>query len=271
MKYKEYIPCEALQRYVKCYYTYESDTNAVSNDKAFATGCVEIMFNLGTGRWQTLTGNEFKTTPFIELWGQIIQPLTFRSVGNNIMLGIRFYPHAAAVFLNEDVSLFNNQVTDLGVVSGKPVSTLYAKLRDTTLLNKRIELVEEYLLNRLSFFEKKLRTVALINGVISELNREGFYDNIENAASRHGITSRYLQKIFLQHTGLTPKLYSKINRFQNSLRLIAKKDASLTSIAYECGYFDQSHFIREFKSFTGTVPSAYNTENSSVLLASPIK
>lgn len=271
MKYKEYIPCEALRRYVKCYYIYESATDAVFEDKAFATGCVEMMFNLGTGRWQTLTGNEFKTTPSIELWGQIIQPLTFRSVGNNIMFGIRFNPHAAAVFLNEDVSLFNNQVTDLSMVSGKLINTLYSKLQDTTLFNKRIEFVEEYLLKRLSLFEKKLHHVGLINSVTSELKQEGFYDNIENVASRYGITSRYLQKIFLQHTGLTPKLYSKINRFQKSLQLIAKKDASLTSIAYECGYFDQSHFIREFRSFTGVVPSAYDTENSSAILISLTK
>lgn len=269
MKYNEFIPCEALKQYVKCYYTYESDTNSVSEDKAFATGCVEIMFNLGTGRWQIASGNDFKTTPFIELWGQIIQPLTFRSTGNNFMLGIRFYPHAASIFLNENVSLFNNQVSDLGDIAGKPINTLYSKLQDTVLLARRIELVEEFLLNQLSRFEKRIHNVVLISSVITELKQDGFYDNIENVASRHGITPRHLQKIFLQHTGLTPKLYSKINRFQNSLLLVAKKDLPLTSIAYECGYFDQSHFIREFKSFTGFLPSAYNPANISAVLASP--
>ena len=102
---------------------------------------------------------------------------------------------------------------------------------------------------------------------MNEIRQDDFFDNIENVASRYGITSRYLQKLFLQYTGLTPKLYSKINRFQNSLRLVTKKEISLTSIAYDCGYFDQSHFIREFKSFTGFTPSAYALENSPVTLA----
>jgi AraC-like DNA-binding protein len=97
--------------------------------------------------------------------------------------------------------------------------------------------------------------------------KEDFFDNIENVASRYGITSRYLQKLFLQYTGLTPKLYSKINRFQNSLKLVTKKDTSLTSIAYDCGYFDQSHFIREFKSFTGFTPSGYSLEKSPITIA----
>jgi len=73
--------------------------------------------------------------------------------------------------------------------------------------------------------------------------------------------------LFVQYTGLTPKLYSQINRFQNSLQLVREGNSSLTSIAYECGYADQSHFIREFKSFTGLTPSGYDIDNFPVALA----
>ena len=109
--------------------------------------------------------------------------------------------------------------------------------------------------------------MAVVSDIMNEIRQEDFFDNIENVANRYGITSRYLQKLFLQYTGLTPKLYSKINRFQNSLRLVIKKDISLTSIAYDCGYFDQSHFIRDFKSFTGLTPSDYSSENSPITSA----
>ncbi|MFC0772536.1 helix-turn-helix domain-containing protein [Terrimonas alba] len=269
MVYKEFTPGDALKQYVKCYYIFESDSSAAFEDKAFATGCMEIMFNLGTGRWQTASGDDFKTTPNIELWGQIIQPLIFRSIGKNTMLGIRFYSHTASIFLNTDVSLLNNQVTDLMDVAGKQVHTLHSKLLDTTSLNERIKLVEEFLLNRLSLPEKKLDKIVLVNNVMKELKHDDFFNNIGKVASRYGVSSRYLQKIFLQYTGLTPKLYSKINRFQHSLQLLAHGNLSLTSIAYECDYFDQSHFIREFKSFTGLTPSAFNPESSSAILISP--
>jgi AraC-like DNA-binding protein len=106
--------------------------------------------------------------------------------------------------------------------------------------------------------------VAIVNGVLNDLRQEDFFHNIETVAARYGITARYLQKLFLQYTGLTPKLYSKINRFQNSLRLITQNDCSLTSIAYDCGYADQSHFIREFKSFTGLTPSGYMVDSSAL-------
>src|SRR5580765_7730302 len=130
MKYKEFIPGDALKQYVKCYYMYESDTGVVFEDRAFATGCLEVMFNLGTDRWQIATGRNFITTPQIELWGQIIEPLTFKSLGKNSMLGIRFYPHTASVFLDYDVSLFNNQVSDFADVAGKSVQALHSKLTD---------------------------------------------------------------------------------------------------------------------------------------------
>jgi AraC-like DNA-binding protein len=271
MSYREFIPGNLLQPYVKCFYLYESDTHAVFEDKAFATGCIEIMFNLGTSRWQTVTKDKCTTTPLIELWGQVIEPLTFRSLGKNIMFGIRFFPHAAAVFLQQDVSLFNNQVTDYTHVADHSVQTLHARLLETITIHEKIELTEAFLLHKLSLVENKLNKITLVNKVIKELQQPDFFDNINNVAARYGITSRYLQKLFLQHTGLTPKLYSKINRFQNSLLLVAQKNIPLTTIAYECGYFDQSHFIREFKSFTGVIPSAFDTGNTSAVLASPNK
>jgi len=229
------------------------------------------MFNLEGVRWETKINDQFSATHDIELWGQIIKPLVFRIPGKNRMFGIRFYPHAVSAFLNEDISLFNDGVTDLTSVIGQPVQELYKQLLDAESTNQRIILIEAFLLKRLSLFEMKLDKVKLVQAVMSELKKEDFFDNISNVASRHGITSRYLQKIFLRHTGVTPKLYSKINRFQDSLLLLGKGDSSLTSVAYDCGYFDQSHFIREFKSFTGNSPSFFKIDNTSALLASPNK
>lgn len=267
MKYNEIIPDNRLKQHVKCYYVYESDSNVTFEDTVFPSGCIEIIFNLGTGNWQTAAGDSFATTPLIELWGQITRPLPVKSIGKNIMLGIRFFPHAAMYFLNDKVDLFNNRVIDYRDASDKTANTLYAQLLETTAWHKRIELVENFLLQRLSYSETRLGKINLVSNVMKEIQQQDFFDNIENVASRNGITSRYLQKLFLQYTGLTPKLYSKINRFQNSLKLVSKKDTSLTSIAYDCGYFDQSHFIREFKSFTGFTPSDYLSDGSSITLA----
>jgi AraC-like DNA-binding protein len=100
----------------------------------------------------------------------------------------------------------------------------------------------------------------LIGRIIKELQHDTLPDSIKLLASKYHLTPRYLQKLFLQYTGFTPKFYHKISRFQYSLKLINKGDTSLTSIAYDRGYFDQSHFIREFKFFTGVTPGEYTPE-----------
>lgn len=271
MNYKEFLPANDLRSLIKCYYIFEPDGTSVFEDCAYATGCTEIMFNLGEGIWQVDNGNGITTNPLVELWGQIIQPLPFQSIGKNSMLGVRFFPYSASFFLNEDISGFNNRITDFSDVAGNAVKELHSKILEETSLQLRIEHLNTFFLRKLASFEQKLKKVALIKTVMAELNQNDFKDTITNVATRYGISSRYLQKIFVQHTGLTPGLYNRINRFQNSLQLIASKNQSLTSIAYECGYFDQSHFIREFKSFTGKNPSAFNTVNSSAILASPNK
>jgi AraC-like DNA-binding protein len=266
MTYREIKPGHLLKAFVKCYYIYEASSAARFDDYVFPSGSAELIFNLGDGNWQIAGGGGFVTTPLVELWGQVTIPLVVRSVGKNTMLGIRFFPHGASVFLKENLDALNNQVVDFRDVS-KPVKTLYSRLQETADWSERIDLVEEFLLESIAVTERKNTKLAVVNDVMEEMKQADFFDNIDNVASRYGITSRYLQKLFLQYTGLTPKLYQKIHRFQNSLKRVTQKNASFTDIAYDCGYFDQSHFIREFKSFTGFTPSAYSAEKSPITLA----
>lgn len=263
MKYTEIIPGESLKPYIKCYYTFESETNVELNDTVFPGGHMEIIFNLGEGIWKSAVNNSvFHTTPQVELWGKLTQPLVVKSLGNNMMLGIRFYAHSAACFLNEEVWEYNDKVSDLRDLLGPPARILHAKLREVPQLDKRIQMIEEFLLGRLVAKERKLNNthISMIGQIIKEMQRNDTPENVEAIAIRYNISSRYLRKLFLQYTGVTPKLYNKIHRFQHSLQLIVGSGSSLTSIAYEAGYADQSHFIRDFKSFTGFSPSAYSPD-----------
>ena len=222
---------------------------------------MEVVFNLGAGIWQSAVDDGFRNTPPVELWGQITKPLPIRSLGKHTMLGIRFYAHSAACFLKEAIWELNDQVADARDLLGKPVSQLHQRLLETNGLKKRMGLVEKFLLNRLQVAERHAGKINMIGQITKELQRDTLPDNIKALALKYNCTPRYLQKLFLQYTGVTPKFYHKINRFQLSLKLINKKEASLTSIAYDCGYFDQSHFIREFKSFTGVTPKDYKIES----------
>ena len=268
MHYREFAPNGFLKEYVQCYFVCETDTAVFTEDKVFATGCIEVMFNLGTGGPQQIKNGDLIDQPDIQLWGQTIQPFTFASFGKHYMLGIRFFPHTAAVFFDEQVEEFNDRVIDLTDIGGRETAILHSKLREARSLDQRIELLEAFLLKRLSLYRDKFSRLRLVNSIMQDLRNDDFFENINTVASRYGISSRYLQKIFLTYCGLTPNLFNKIARFQKSLHLVAGDDLSLTTIAYTCGYFDQSHFIKDFKFFTGSAPSRFSPESSTDLYVS---
>lgn len=261
MNFQEFTPSENLKPYIKCYYTFESDSDVEFEDTVFPSGLMEIIFNLGEGTWETLVNNKFQTTPKIELWGQIVKPLAIKSKGKHSMFGIKFFPHTAACFLWDEIAEFNNQVSNLTDILGSSIKILHSQLLDTPKTNGRIELIEDFLMKRLAGTSEKPFKVDKVANILSSIKRNTSESNMGDVAFKHGITPRYLHKLIYRYTGLSPKSFNKINRFQQSLKLIAKNEQPLTSIAYDCGYFDQSHFIRDFKSFTSVTPSAY-LENS---------
>ena len=257
MDYREITPEERLKPFIKCFYLFQSSTEAQFDDVVFPSGYTEIVFNLGIGSWSSFNGKEYITTPKAELWGQVTAPMQIRSKGKQLMLGARFFPHAAGYFLKENIGQFNDKVTDFSAILGTSVKALHAKLLETNELLERIRLIETFLLNRLSSERKLNLRITEIGHILHHIatNTEGSSTNL--VASQHGITSRYLHKLVYEHTGLSPKVIGRISRFQLSLKLIARNKESLTAIAHDCGYFDQSHFIRDFKSFTGLTPSEF--------------
>lgn len=260
MTFKEIVPCLQLRPYIKGFYFYESNSAPSFDDIVFPSGNMEVIFNLGEGNWLTRKDGVFHTTPAIELWGQITKPLAIKSNGKNIMLGIRFYPYSAAYFFKENVAEFNNDISDAADLFGPSIQTLHIRLLETADLHNRIILVEEYLLNRLSITDKKHNKIKLIGEIADSLKNDCTNEKIVSISLRNNISTRYLNQLFSQYTGLAPKLFCKINRFQYSLNLLNTNTQKLTGVAYEAGYFDQSHFIREFKLFTGITPTSFATQ-----------
>lgn len=257
MEFKHFFPSDILKPYVRHYYIFESDSDTEFEDTVFPSGDMEVVFNLGSGTWESSVDHEFLKTPPIELWGQITKPLAIRSKGRHTMLGIKFFTHSAAYFFNDDIGAFNDRITDFADVIGSPAKILHARLLETTEQLKRITLIENFLVKRLMDSEKRAPGIDRVAHILSSIKKEPAENNLGNIASKYGITPRYLHKIIYRHTGLSPSSFNKIIRFQYSLKLITKNEQPFTAIAYDSGYFDQSHFIRDFKSFTGFTPSAY--------------
>jgi len=257
MRYQEIQPHEYLRQYVQCFFVRETDDFVDMEIKLLPGGNPELIFNLSDIYLHSEKDKRFLLTPPIDYLGQLTRPFPIKSKGKITMLGIKFYPHAASYFLRERMDEFNDQVSDLTGLLHQSTKTLHERLMETQNLNARITLIENFLFNRLAVSERRFDQIMIVGDIARYMAANNYSDNVDSVAAKCGFSARYLQKLFLQHTGLTPKAFLKINRFRNSLGFLDNKQESLTSIAYKSGYFDQSHFTKEFKQFSGDTPSAY--------------
>lgn len=264
MEFQYFQPANALASYIRHYYLFASSENAAYEDTVFPSGDMEVIFNLGSGTWESFYDNAFQKNPAIELWGQVTRPLQIRSSGTHLMLGVRFFTHATSFLLDDEIGVFNDQVSDLADVIGPNIRNLYSRLQEAGSTHARVALLDDFFTGRLMRVSARHERLNKVAHILTSITKDPAENNIGRIAGTFGITSRYLHKLVYQHTGLSPKSFDKIHRFKTSLKLIGDNKLPLTSIAYDAGYFDQSHFIRDFKSFTGLTPSAYLSNLSTV-------
>ncbi|SDH11869.1 AraC-type DNA-binding protein [Dyadobacter soli] len=264
MEFQYFQPAKILAPYIRHYYLFESANNAAYEDTVFPSGDMEVIFNLGGGIWESLQESGFQNNPAIELWGQITRPLLIRSSGAHLMLGVRFFTHGTSFLLDDEIGIFNDQVFDLTDVLGRDIRDLHDRLLNASSATARIALLDDFFTGRLMRASGRHKRLNKVAHILTSITKDATENNISRVADNYGVSTRYLHKLVYQHTGLSPKSFDKIQRFKTSLKLIGENKLPLTSIAYDAGYFDQSHFIRDFKSFTGLTPSAYLNNLSAV-------
>jgi AraC-like DNA-binding protein len=93
-----------------------------------------------------------------------------------------------------------------------------------------------------------------VNGLAANVVRLAGRISVDKIASEAGVTGRQLERRFLRDIGIGPKLFCRILRFQQIFRAVEEREAGWASVAYDCGYYDQAHLIRDFQQFAGQTP-----------------
>jgi AraC-like DNA-binding protein len=167
-----------------------------------------------------------------------------------------FYPGAASHFFPFPLNSVENQSIDLRSVFNQELAIVEEKLFEAKTNKQKINVIEAFLLahfnppgqNDLQLIGKGLAIIRQRKGQISagQLNDCLF------------TTPKTLERKFAMHVGQTPKQYIKLIRFQETLHDFShQKQLNLTEYAYRNGYFDQAHFIHDFKAYSGFTPKAF--------------
>lgn len=185
------------------------------------------------------------------------------------MLGICFLPHGFYPFLKIPVSEFKNQVLGADETGFKQASTISARLKEATGVEARLDILEKELLLLL---DNNNHIPENFRQIFNELKKNNSSLQISEFCKQNNISIRKLERMYNKYVGVSAKTYDTLNRFHSSLNQILYNDYSkLSDLAYDNGYFDQMHFIREFKRFAGNTPKNFVNQKDSILQIGKLK
>lgn len=236
-----YVPSDDIAAFVQRYWMVEWDLRGqpAHAQETLTHPCVNLVFERHQA---TLVGVETGVaTDVIE--------------GQDYVFGIKFRPGAFYPFLKASVSTIANQHLNPASVLGEEINMLQEQVRSSEDVDAMIAHIEAFFRSRLPARDE---TMILVTEIVDWIMNQPSVNRVEEVAQQFHLTVRSLQRLFSQYVGVSPKWVIKRYRLHEAaLQLEAGKDINCTRLVYDLGYFDQAHFIKDFKTIIGRTPAEY--------------
>ncbi|RAJ78983.1 AraC-like DNA-binding protein [Chitinophaga dinghuensis] len=261
--YQQYYPSTQLADLIECYWVLHAPHGFMDvPDRLIPGGRVELIFNFGDPADWLITADNLHgvclSGPVI--MGQRNQIFYVKSTGKTRMLGLRFKPGGLAAFTNVPISDLLNSLLPAELILGKAAKSWEMQLSDYPEDDKRIHVLDTLLKKAWRDFPADQLVVSQTIEILRN-NQEDL--SIDTICRQTGWYYKKLERVFLKNIGYTPKYYHKILRFNKAVRCMRTR-TTLTDVSHTCNYFDQAHFIRDFRLFTGTTPSQFKKEDNKI-------
>ncbi len=176
--------------------------------------------------------------------------------GKTGVIFVTFFPAGACQFFNFPLSEVENRSINLGDIFSSEIRTTEEKLTNGRTVPELIRIIEGFLIQRFKPVTKY--DLAVVTGGVEMIRRTNGQITTTALAGELSVSSRSLERKFAEYIGKSPKQFMKLVRFQNTILDFSRyRNFSLTGYAYRNGYYDQSHFIREFKQLSGYTPGEF--------------
>ncbi len=257
MRFQIITPSGFLAQYIKHYWVLEAeDSEGEVCERVIPTGNIEWMFHYR------------KTFVIKSAGGLIHQPRSLISglnsnffdvttCGDSGVIAITFYPHGASHFLNFPLSKIEDASIDLrDIFKLKEIKEIEEQICAANSLIERIKIIERFLIS--CFKPIKTNDLLLIKRGVELINQSKGQINASELSKKLLLTNKSLERKFSALLGKTPKQFMRIVRFQGIiLDFSSSGNKHLTQLAYDNGYFDQAHFVKDFKDLSGYTPKEF--------------
>jgi AraC-like DNA-binding protein len=261
MLYLERRPHPALAPFIKTFW-YACDPQATHrHERVLPSAHAQIVISLAR---DYLTDANHPTDPLQQTPAAILLGIYSRhqqidTIDLTELIGILFHPGGTLAFFPANTHAFTNHETSLEDLWGNAAANLRNDLREAPTPSSKFDLLDFALRHRLSESKTQHR-IPTIDYALTHLHASPGTTTIAELTRTTGLSSRRLSQLFREQIGVSPKLYCRIQRFQQAVQHMHHgADIHWTELALTCGYYDQSHFINDFHAFSGLSPTSYST------------
>jgi len=245
-------PSPLLASYIRYYWILKIEKQDNIAERTLPTGSINLIFHKGD-RMFSSTDNELQPQSFVSGFSMDYSDL--EATGCVDMICVVFQPYGAKAFFDMPVNEFYDRNISVHDIGDKSLSDLEDRLLNVEDNSQGINLIEQFFIKRLHTVGdyNRNRIVAAINAV----NKQSQV-NVKTLADISCLSYKQFNRVFTQYIGANPKTFSRVVRFQRALYILQiNPKTNLSYLAYECGYSDQSHLIKEFKTLSGYTPLEY--------------
>lgn len=244
------LPAAPLRRFITAYYWVEVPEPCGQVEDLLHPEWANIRFTLA-GNWSTRIGGvEYDPAPTAAMFGPTSQAGIVRGRAGTV-LGVGLLPLGWARFVGVAASDLADKVAPLDAVLGSRASETLIALRQAPDDRSQADLLDAL------YTELDASGPALEPLLVKAHEQLLTLDTVEAMASALEISTRHLTRLSLRMFGFTPKLLIRRQRFLRTLQTLRERPDTPLGPLIDEGYFDQSHFVRDFKQFMGMSPSRY--------------
>ena len=254
--FKIYEVCEELKPYIYNYWSIEGELSTPIQSKILSDGSVGFIINFANPYAITINDDHQKQHSKVVLNGQTKYPSILHFENELNAIGIRFKAGCAYGLFCEELVSFENKNIDFYDNAHWMFDSLYQELMCLNSNDEKILCIEMFLCKHLQ--KKKASNHKKTQDIIAYINRFKGDVIIEDMCEHFNVSSRTLERIFKKEVGLNAKLFTRIIRLRHVRENLSNLEVDNFSIlGQERGFFDQSHFIKEFKYFMFETPKSY--------------
>lgn len=253
---KTYEPNIELTEFVKRYWTLDGEKeNIPLKNTIVPDGTMKLIFHYGDTYKHHSQNGEITILPKCFLIGQLTKPYVIEPIGLTGSFVVQFKPNGFLPFTSIPIKEMENTAVPLTILFGEEGTNLGNQILIANSTSERIKIIETFLLKKLA--DKRIIDKIVISTIETIFNTNGQF-SVNEFSKSNNINRRQLARKFSSAIGLSPKQLAKTIRIQATLKVLLNEQiTSLTDLAYENEYFDQAHFIKEFKEFTGLTPKEF--------------